>query len=118
MSVSKVDDETRAHLLVSRVEAAVQRYRSGYEETDKERYSRDLVGWRPEFGFSPALCKFLSEQDQYGRDDPAEFKDAPFFCEAVLYALFGKEDARTLLAYLRHGVGFTHEEFQAAQGDE
>lgn len=53
MSVSKVDDETRAHLLVSRVEAAVQRYRSGYEETDKERYSRDLVGWRPEFGFSP-----------------------------------------------------------------
>lgn len=66
MSVSKVDDETRAHLLVSRVEAAVQRYRSGYEETDKERYSRDLVGWRPEFGFSPKLCEFLAQEDRWG----------------------------------------------------
>lgn len=38
---------------------------------------------------------------------------APFFTEAYLYNLLGKEDARTLLAYMRklaRSIGFPQEE--------
>ncbi len=51
-----------------------------------------LKKWAPESG--PALlrkCEHFEEGDE----------DAPFFTETFLYLMIGKEDARTLLAYMR-----------------
>lgn len=50
----------------------------------------------------------LKRQGIWGDGDPkvgateiAESQEAPFFSEAFLYILFGKEDARTILHYVR-----------------
>lgn len=51
-----------------------------------------LKTWAPESG--PAIlkaCEHFTEGDE----------DAPFFTETFLYLTIGKEDARTLLAYMR-----------------
>lgn len=52
-----------------------------------------LKTWAPESG--PGLlrkCEDFTEGDE----------DAPFFTETFLYLMIGKEDARTLLAYMRN----------------
>lgn len=53
----------------------------------------DLVNWKPEGSFP-------YDRDVYGKEvlDGDPEVDAEFFSEAFLYALIGKEDARTLLA--------------------
>lgn len=43
---------------------------------------------------------FTRKNPYYSKGD----EDAPFFTEAYLYTLLGKEDARTVLAYVR-GLG-------------
>lgn len=53
---------------------------------------RDLAAWEPEGGWSKSWGPGVYE-------DPPE-PGCPFFTEAFLYELFGKEDARTLLALL------------------
>ena len=53
---------------------------------------KELKEFVPEGGYSR-----LPFEDDYGRPEA----DFPFFTEAVTYALFGKDDARTLLAKMR-----------------
>ncbi len=56
---------------------------------------RKMTEWKPEIGF-PQNFKGRSP---YG-DTMKELNDCPFFSETYLYNLLGKEDARTLLAYM------------------
>ena len=49
-----------------------------------------IVNWKPEGGFP-------FEEDVYGESDDLPNDDTPFGTEAYLYALFGKDEARTLL---------------------
>ena len=59
-----------------------------------EEEAIDLFMWRPEGGFPKAL-----KNNEYAKDDDRlDEEDCPFFSEAFLYALLGKEDARTLLS--------------------
>ena len=49
----------------------------------------------------------------YGEGYDLEDENAPFFSESCLYNLFGKEDARTILALIRnilYAVGLTDED--------
>lgn len=110
----RLTDEERASVLASSVGAALDRYRAGYD-SELQEDARSLVGFKPEGGMPEALCQFLADHDEWGGRSVEDFRDAPFFCEAVLYPLFGKDDARTLLALARQGTGMTHEEFQIAQ---
>lgn len=67
-----------------------------------------LKSWRPQdtpiqfrakynpYNFGAEPNKWLVAQDELDSD-----KQAPFFTEAYLYSLLGKEDARTLLTLLR-----------------
>ena len=64
----------------------------GMDEAKKE-----LLEWSPQnFDF-----EYFKESPYYGKGD----ENAPFFSEAFLYNLLGKEDARTLLALLRGAFG-------------
>lgn len=56
-----------------------------------------LFMWRPEGGFPAELKK---GNDHYSKE--VNDKDMPFMSETFLYALLGKEDARSLLAYVRN----------------
>jgi uncharacterized Zn finger protein (UPF0148 family) len=56
---------------------------------------RDLTNFVP--GFFP-LKRGVYGENPDGKD--ADLKTAPLMSECYLYALFGKEDARTILAYL------------------
>lgn len=53
---------------------------------------QDLKGWKPEWGI-PHFKKL----DGYEKGD----EDAPFFSEACLYVLLGKDPARSLLGRMR-----------------
>jgi hypothetical protein len=53
-----------------------------------------LLEWTPEFTNRDV---FNEKNPYYDKGD----EDAPFFSEAYLYNLLGKEDARTLLAWMR-----------------
>lgn len=55
-----------------------------------------LHTFKPEFPPHGALLAALKESPYYEEGD----EDTPFFSEAFLYCLLGKEDARTLRAYL------------------
>jgi hypothetical protein len=52
----------------------------------------DLKTWKPEWGIP-----HLKTLDGYEKGD----EDAPFFSEAILYVLLGKDPARSLLGRLR-----------------
>lgn len=59
-----------------------------------------LYKWRPEGGFPEALKEdndYISVEDGIADVDR---DDMPFVCEVFLYALLGKEDARTLMALI------------------
>lgn len=56
-----------------------------------------LFKWRPEIGFPEALKKKNPWADERLDDE-----DIPFLSEAYLYALLGKEDARTLMAMINN----------------
>jgi len=59
---------------------------------------KELLEWKPEqFG----LPNFFKKSGYYSKGD----EDAPFFSEAFLYNLLGKEDARTLLHLLKEALG-------------
>ena len=64
---------------------------ASHEEEKKERLKR-LMEWTPE-----GLAAGFKDGPYYAEGD----EDAPFFTEAYLYNLLGKEDARTLLALMR-----------------
>lgn len=69
-----------------------------------------LFRWRPEMGFPEQLRKKNDLYDK-GVEDP----EVPFLSETYLYALLGKEDARTLLAYvdaLFYGAGLDPHAFK------
>ena len=73
------------------VEEAIRaRIRAGNAEA--VRCLHNLVTWVPEMGFPDF-------KGVYG-DPPGD--DCPFVTESYLYELLGKEDARTILAYLNH----------------
>lgn len=55
----------------------------------------DFFMWRPESGFPKALKKGNDWVDERVDDE-----SIPFFSEAYLYALLGKEDARTFMALI------------------
>lgn len=55
-----------------------------------------LFLWKPDSPLREILVDTLKESDYYSEGD----EDAPFFSEAFLYNLLGKEDARTLRATL------------------
>lgn len=57
-----------------------------------------LFEFKPEWAWN--LKNLLEKQKGYSQGD----EDKPFFSEAVLYPLLGKEDARTVLALLSNIV--------------
>jgi hypothetical protein len=68
----------------------------------------ELFKWRPEAGFPDALKKGnpyiakLDAKDGEGKIDDVDSETVPFMCETYLYALMGKEDARTLMALVNN----------------
>ena len=65
-------------------------------------FLRKLVNWRPE-------CGYPYETDYYGEAAEADTDKVPFSCETFMYALVGKQDARTFLCYidgLARSLGF------------
>ena len=72
-------------------------------EKDKEEFRElvmDLRDMRLDFGVHPDIIKFMKAQPGYDEGD----EDAPFFSEAFLYVMFGKEGARTVLSMVRRMV--------------
>lgn len=67
-------------------------------------------------------CPFPLEKGVYGEDPQKDrLSSAPLFSEAYLYALFGKEDARTILAVLRRvyeALGATSFEMHLDEGED
>jgi len=56
---------------------------------------KSLLNFAP--GMSPALIKQAKRDGYYQKGD----ENAPFFSEAYLYPLLGKDDARTILSIMR-----------------
>ena len=81
---------------------------------------KKLLNWTPEGVDLKRICKINYPpkdfpKKQYGEICTDEDCKAPFFSEAYLYPLLGKEDARTLLAYLKTtllSLGVTSEEIE------
>lgn len=75
----------------------------GHADEDFEDAVEELLEWSPEM-HSEAM--YPDEDDETYHPDHAEQlervrREAPFFSEAYLYNLLGKQDARTLLALMR-----------------
>lgn len=56
-----------------------------------------LLRFTPEGGWTPAMVEIICSDGEYQEETTARL---PFFSEAVLYPLLGKDNARTLRAYL------------------
>ena len=68
-----------------------------------------LLNWTPEGkGFLEKISYIQYPEKQFPRAKYSVFdkedEDQPFFSEAYLYSLLGKDDARTLLALLRQAL--------------
>lgn len=57
---------------------------------------KKLLEWTPEGFFLEKVSKIVNGKGMYAAGDD----ETPFFSEAYLYNLLGKEDARTLLALI------------------
>lgn len=80
--------------------ALIQRLAAG--ETDIHKTLVAMAKYVPEDGFPSDMTPI------YG-DEHDELDKAPFFSETYLYNLIGKEDARTVLAYISQiarGLGY------------
>lgn len=71
----------------------------------KNEAIKDLLSWTPEGVDLKAIGKLTYPpkyfpKKEYGEIVTDEDCECPFFSESYLYALLGKEDARTLLALL------------------
>ena len=67
---------------------------------------KELLSWTPEGVDLKAIGKINYPEKwfpkkEYGEIVTDEDCKCPFFCESYLYALLGKEDARTLLCLLQ-----------------
>lgn len=70
------------------------------EVEDAKALFKKLLRFKLEM--SDALPKDFKKSDYYEKGD----EEAPFYSEAILYNLIGKEDARTVLAYLHSLMRF------------
>ena len=66
---------------------------------DTDSAVKNLLEWKPNLRMFN--MKDFKESGYYDKGD----ENAPFFSEAFLYNLLGKEDARTLLSLLRKALG-------------
>lgn len=85
-------------------EAMTKRIKEGYPATGDGKFEEEidvkkLLSWTPSYPDMKNV--FNKKNEMYERGD----EKAPFFSEAYLYNLLGKEDARTLLALMRRAFG-------------
>lgn len=85
----KMDKEFQKEIDDFRVEEPIERY-----VDDNERKARLKIGLRPE------LIKIMKRTPGYEKGD----EDSPFFSEAMLYVLFGKEQARDILGFVEKAL--------------
>lgn len=67
---------------------------------------KNLLEWAPEGGLLKEVSKIVNGKGMYAEGDD----ETPFFSEAYLYNLLGKEDARTLLCLIERAfasIGIT-----------
>lgn len=74
--------------------AVVKKAKYVHEKHDLVREFKNLLMFKVDS--TAHLVPFLKKQDGYEKGD----ETAPFFSEAFLYPLLGKDDARTVLAYI------------------
>lgn len=90
--------ERYLHFLKESVEGVVHWVNALHPDfLGKDEALKKLLEWTPEY--------FDVEQFKNNPDYEEGDEKAPFFSEAFLYILLGKEDARTLLSLMRRALG-------------
>jgi hypothetical protein len=70
-------------------------------ECDIDAAAKDLLTWKPEYGYPEAALKLAGKTSGY--PFTKEDKDAPFLgSQSVIYSLFGKENSRSFFGHLQN----------------